>query len=79
MAAAEEFLNFDELALEHIRLERHKLELARQLERTVHRASAFPSEFGSHEVRKLDRERQTVHDRLAELSGLLLLVPLRRR
>jgi hypothetical protein len=76
--AEDDFLDFDALAIEHIRLERRVPELARQLERAVHRAGAFPSDFGRHEVRKLKRERQAILDRLAEISGLMLLVPLRR-
>lgn len=78
MAATDVFLDFNELALEHVRLERRLAELDRRLEQATHRAAAFPSEFGRHEVGKLDRDRQLILDRLAELSGLLILVPLRR-
>ena len=74
--AAEEHPDFAELAVERVRLERREPELAEQLQRAKHRASAFPSEFGSHEVRKVRRELRVVRDRLAELSGVLLLVPL---
>ena len=35
------------------------------------------AEFGSHEVRKLERDEQAILDRVAEISGLLILVPLR--
>ena len=76
MMGADDVLDFDELALEHIRLKRREPELERQLERARHRAGAFPSEFGFREVRKLKREQSAVRDRLAELSGLLILVPL---
>src|SRR5260221_4714641 len=76
MMRADDVLDFDQLALEHIRLKRREPELERLLERARHRAGAFPSEFGLHEVRKLRREQSTVRDRLAELSGLLILVPL---
>ncbi len=74
--AAEEHPDFAELAVERVRLERREPELAEQLQRAEHRAGMFPSEFGAHEVRKLTRELRTVRDRLAELSGVLLLVPL---
>ena len=76
MMGADDVLDFDQLALEHIRLKRRESELEKQLERARHRAGAFPSEFGLHELRKLTRERSDVRDRLAELSGLLILVPL---
>ena len=52
-------------------------ELDRHLERARYRASAFPSEFGTHEVRKLERDERAILDRVAEISGLLILVPLR--
>ncbi len=74
--AAEEQPDFAALAVERVRLERREPELAEQLQRAVHRAGAFPSEFGTREVAKLQREQQLLQDRLAELSGLLLLVPL---
>jgi hypothetical protein len=70
-------LDFDGLALEHVRLHRRLQELDRQLERAQHRASSFPSEFGTHEVRKLKRDEQAILDRVAEISGLLILLPLR--
>ena len=74
--AAEEQPDFAALAVERVRLERREPELAELLQRALHRVGAFPSEFGAREVAKLQREQQLVHDRLAELSGLLLLVPL---
>ncbi len=70
-------LDFDGLALEHVRLHRRLQELDRHLERARYRASAFPSEFGTHEVRKLERDERAILDRVAEISGLLILVPLR--
>jgi hypothetical protein len=73
----EERLDFHDLAVERVQLERREPELARRLEVAKQRADAFPSEFGTHEVRKLKLERQTALDRLAELSGLLMLVPIR--
>ncbi len=76
MMGADDVLDFDQLAIEHIRLKRRELELEAQVERAQHRADAFPSEFGLHELRKLKREQSSVRDRLAELSGLLILVPL---
>lgn len=74
--AAEEQPDFAALAVERVRLERREPELAEQLQRALHRAGAFPSEFGLREVAKLKREQQLLVDRLAELSGLMLLVPL---
>jgi hypothetical protein len=73
----EEHLDFHDLAVERVQLERREPELARRLQVAKQRADAFPSEFGTHEVRKLKLERQAALDRLAELSGLLLLVPIR--
>ena len=73
----EKQLDFHDLAVERVQLERREPELAKRLQLALQRAGAFPSEFGTHEVRKLKLERQTVLDRLAELSGLLLLVPIR--
>lgn len=75
--AAADFLDFHQLAIERLRLERRERDLARQLERLIERVGAFPSAFGAHELRKVRRERQEVIDRLAELEGLLLLLPLR--
>jgi hypothetical protein len=70
-------LDFHDLAVERVQLERREPELAKRLQLARQRAGAFPSEFGTHEVRKLRLEQQTILDRLAELSGLLLLVPIR--
>ena len=76
--AAGESLDFHDLAIERVQLDRCEAELARHLQRAKHRAGAFPSEFATDELRRLKREHGAVLDRLAELSGLLLLVPLRR-
>jgi hypothetical protein len=71
-------IDFHDLALERVQLERCEAELARDLECAQRRAGAFPSEFATSEVRRLKREYGAVLDSLAELSGLMLLVPLRR-
>ena len=65
----EKQLDFHDLAVERVQLERREPEVAKRLQLALQRAGAFPSEFGTHEVRKLKLERQTVLDRLAELSG----------
>ncbi len=74
--AAHKLPDFDELAIERVRLERREPEIKRELERAEHRAGAFPSSFAMREVRKLRLERQTMLDRIDELNALLL--PLRR-
>ena len=33
-------------------------------------------QLGAHELRKLERDQSAIRDRLSELSGLLILVPL---
>jgi hypothetical protein len=76
--ASGESLDFHDLALERVQLERCEAELARDLECAKRRAGAFPSGFATHELRRLKREHGAVLDSLAELSGLMLLVPLRR-
>jgi hypothetical protein len=75
--ALQERLDFHDLAVERVQLERREAELIRRSQLALQRATAFPSEFGAHELRKLKLELQVVLDRLAELSGLLLLVPIR--
>ena len=74
--AADELPDFDELALELVRLERRESEVARQLERAEERAGQFPSSFGMREVRRLRLERQASLDRMDQLHTLLL--PVRR-
>jgi hypothetical protein len=74
--AADELPDFDELAIELVRLKRREPELIRRLERAEDRAVAFPSDFGMREVRRLRIERQAMLDRIDELNALLL--PIRR-
>jgi hypothetical protein len=76
--ASGESLDFHDLALERLQLERCEAEVARDLEHAKRRAGAFPSDFHTNELRRLKREYGAVLDSLAELSGLMLLVPLRR-
>jgi hypothetical protein len=76
--AARESLDFHGLALERVQLDRCEAELAQDLERARRRAGAFPSEFATNELRRLMHEHGKVLDSLAELSGLMLLIPLRR-
>jgi hypothetical protein len=74
--AADALPDFDELALELVRLERRESELARRLDRAEERAGQFPSSFAMREVRRLRLERQAMLERMEELDTLLL--PLRR-
>jgi hypothetical protein len=74
--AADELPDFNELAIELVRLKRREPELIKRLERAEHRAVAFPSAFGEREVRRLRQERQAMIERIDELNALLL--PIRR-
>jgi hypothetical protein len=74
--AADKLPDFDELAIELVRLKRREPELVRRLERAEDRAVAFPSEFGTREVERLRKERQAMLERIDELNALLL--PIRR-
>ena len=57
--AAEEQPDFAALAVERVRLERREPELAEQLQRALHRAGAFPSEFGLREVAEIEARAAT--------------------
>lgn len=74
--AADKLPDFDELAIELVRLKRREPELIKRLERAEDRLVAFPSVFGEREVERLRQERQTMVDRIDELNALLL--PIRR-
>ncbi len=74
--AADELPDFDELAIELVRLNQREPELVRRLELAERRAVSFPSSFGTREVSRLRRERQAMLDRIDELNALLL--PIRR-
>lgn len=74
--AADKLPDFDELAIELVRLKRREPELVKRLERAEDRLVAFPSPFGEREVERLRQERQTMLDRIDELNALLL--PIRR-
>jgi predicted nucleic acid-binding Zn-ribbon protein len=74
--AADKLPDFDELAIELVRLKRREPELLKRLERAEDRLVAFPSAFGEREVARLRQERQTMVDRIDELNALLL--PIRR-
>jgi hypothetical protein len=74
--AADKLPDFDELAIELVRLKRREPELVKRLDRAEDRVVAFPSPFGMREVRRLRLERQAMLDRIDELNALLL--PIRR-
>jgi BMFP domain-containing protein YqiC len=63
--------DFDELALELVRVRHQQTELARRLEKAEERAAQFPSEF-SHRTRdELRAENASLAARIAELEEQL--------
>jgi uncharacterized protein involved in exopolysaccharide biosynthesis len=57
---ASDLPDFDELAVELVRLRHQQADLARRLEKAEERAAQFPSEFS----------RRTLHDLRADQAGL---------
>lgn len=63
--------DFDELALELVRLRRQQAELARRLEKAEERAAQFPSEFSRRTFEELRAENLGLNGRIASLEEQL--------
>jgi hypothetical protein len=70
--------DFDDLAMELVRLRHQRAELARRLEKAEERAAQFPSEFSRNTLDELRAGDAGLRARIAELEEQLRPV-LRRR
>jgi chromosome segregation ATPase len=63
--------DFDELAVELVRLRHQQADLTRKLERAEERAAQFPSEFAHKSLEDLRAEDRSLRGRVSELEEQL--------
>lgn len=71
MTSIPDLPDFDELAVELVRLRHQRADLARRLERAEERAAQFPSDFARKSLEELRTEDRSLRGRLSELEEQL--------
>lgn len=72
--AAPEVLNFDELAVRWLKLQRRHSELERRLVRLRERHGRFPNDVSGRQLAELNTERGQVHEEIKAIRDQLLPV-----